>query len=32
MKNDKYTNYSKEELIAELEALKKKKYGLFWNI
>jgi len=31
MKNNKYTNYSKEELIAELDALKKKKYGLVWD-
>jgi adenine-specific DNA-methyltransferase len=31
MQNNKYVNYSKEELIAELEALKKKKYGLVWD-
>ncbi len=31
MKNNKYANYSKEELIDELETLKKKKYGLVWD-
>ncbi len=32
MKNlDKYKDYSKEELIEELEVLKKKKYGLIWD-
>ncbi len=30
-KKDKYKNYSKEELIDELETLKKKKYGLIWD-
>ena len=29
--NDKYKNYSREELIDELETLKKKKYGLIWD-
>lgn len=29
--NDKYKNHSREELIDELEALKKKKYGLVWD-
>ncbi|TSC94691.1 MAG: methyltransferase [Candidatus Berkelbacteria bacterium Athens1014_28] len=29
--NDKYKNYSREELIDELETLKKKKYGLVWD-
>lgn len=28
---DKYKDYSKEELIEELEVLKKKKYGLVWD-
>lgn len=28
---DKYKDYSKEELIEELETLKKKKYGLVWD-
>lgn len=28
---DKYKNHSREELIAELEVLKKKKYGLVWD-
>ena len=27
----KYNNYSREELINELESLKKKKYGLVWD-
>ena len=31
MKNNKYKNYSREELIEELEVLKKKKYGLVWD-
>ncbi len=31
MANKKYDNYTKEELIAELETLKKKKYGLVWD-
>ncbi len=30
-KGDKYKNYSREELIDELETLKKKKYGLVWD-
>jgi Adenine specific DNA methylase Mod len=30
-KYDKYINYTKEELIDELESLKKKKYGLVWD-
>ncbi|MFH0739416.1 MAG: hypothetical protein V2A59_06150 [Candidatus Omnitrophota bacterium] len=30
-KNNKYDTYSKEELIEELESLKKKKYGLVWD-
>ncbi|MBA3047397.1 site-specific DNA-methyltransferase [Patescibacteria group bacterium] len=30
-KNNKYANYSREELIDELETLKKKKYGLVWD-
>lgn len=30
-KNDKYKNHSREELIDELETLKKKKYGLVWD-
>lgn len=30
-KYDKYGNYTKEELIEELESLKKKKYGLVWD-
>jgi len=30
-KYDKYNNYTKEELIDELEAIKKKKYGLVWD-
>lgn len=30
-KNNKYDNYTKEELIDELETLKKKKYGLVWD-
>ena len=29
--NDKYKNHSREELIDELEILKKKKYGLVWD-
>jgi len=29
--NDKYKNHSREELINELETLKKKKYGLVWD-
>lgn len=29
--NDKYKQYSKEELINELETLKRKKYGLVWD-
>ena len=29
--NDKYKNHSREELIDELETLKKKKYGLIWD-
>jgi len=29
--NDKYKNHSREELINELETLKKKKYGLIWD-
>ena len=29
--NDKYKNHSREELIDELETLKKKKYGLVWD-
>ena len=29
--HDKYKNYSREELIEELETLKKKKYGLVWD-
>ena len=31
MENNKYKNYSREELIEELETLKKKKYGLVWD-
>ena len=31
MVNKKYDNYTKEELVAELETLKKKKYGLIWD-
>jgi ribosomal protein L29 len=27
-KQDKYKQYSREELVEELETLKKKKYGL----
>ena len=27
----KYNDYSREELINELESLKKKKYGLVWD-
>jgi len=30
-KNNKYENYTKDELIDELEVLKKKKYGLVWD-
>jgi adenine-specific DNA-methyltransferase len=30
-KYDKYNNYSKNDLIDELESLKKKKYGLVWD-
>lgn len=30
-KYDKYSNYTKTELIDELESLKKKKYGLVWD-
>ena len=30
-KYDKYNNYTKEELIEELESLKNKKYGLVWD-
>jgi len=30
-KYNKYSNYTKEELINELESLKKKKYGLVWD-
>lgn len=30
-KSKKYDNYTREELIDELEALKKKKYGLVWD-
>ena len=30
-KYDKYTNYTKKELIDELESLKNKKYGLVWD-
>lgn len=30
-KANKYLNYTKEELIEELEAIKKKKYGLVWD-
>jgi len=30
-KHDKYVSYTKEELIDELESLKKKKYGLVWD-
>ena len=29
--HDKYKNYSREELIDELEILKKKKYGFVWD-
>lgn len=29
--NDKYKNHSREELINELDTLKKKKYGLVWD-
>jgi len=29
--HDKYKNHSREELIDELETLKKKKYGLVWD-
>src|SRR3989344_7525288 len=28
---DKYKDYSKEELVEELEVIKKKKYGLVWD-
>ena len=28
---DKYKDYSKEELVEELETLKNKKYGLVWD-
>jgi len=31
MANKKYDDYTKEELVAELETLKKKKYGLIWD-
>ncbi|MCK4352154.1 hypothetical protein KAW65_01975 [candidate division WOR-3 bacterium] len=31
-KSNKYQNYTKEELVAEIERLKKrKKYGLVWE-
>ncbi|MEK7651507.1 MAG: site-specific DNA-methyltransferase [Patescibacteria group bacterium] len=30
-KSNKYDNYTKDELIDELETLKKKKYGLVWD-
>ncbi|MEK7658755.1 MAG: hypothetical protein AAB352_02700 [Patescibacteria group bacterium] len=30
-KSNKYENYTKEELVNELETLKKKKYGLVWD-
>ena len=30
-KKNKYENYTREELIDELETLKKKKYGLVWD-
>ncbi len=30
-KTNKYENYTREELIDELEVLKKKKYGLVWD-
>jgi len=30
-KYDKYINYTKQELIDELESLKKKRYGLVWD-
>jgi adenine-specific DNA-methyltransferase len=30
-KSNKYDSYTKEELIDELETLKKKKYGLVWD-
>jgi len=30
-KKNKYENYTKEELIDELETLKKKRYGLVWD-
>ncbi len=29
--NDRYKNYTREELINELVTLKKKKYGLVWD-
>lgn len=31
VKSNKYDNYTKDELIDELETLKKKKYGLVWD-
>ncbi|MEW5805584.1 MAG: site-specific DNA-methyltransferase [Patescibacteria group bacterium] len=30
-KKNKYENYTREELIEELEAFKKKRYGLVWD-
>src|SRR3989339_1335200 len=30
-KKNKYENYTREELVDELETLKKKKYGLVWD-
>ena len=30
-KHDKYSGYTKEELVEELESLKNKKYGLVWD-
>jgi len=30
-KKNKYENYTREELIEELETLKKKRYGLVWD-
>ncbi|MCH7759445.1 site-specific DNA-methyltransferase, partial [Patescibacteria group bacterium] len=31
LNKNKYENYTREELIEELEVLKKKKYGLVWD-
>ncbi len=31
MAKNKYDNYSKEQLIAKLQQLEKKRYGLVWE-